>query len=278
MLSRRAFVAGAMTAVALPRVAVAADSDTRRDIGYGAHHQQRFDAYLPKQGRRLGGAIVFLHGGGWHRGDKRAAQVWRAKAAHWTGQGLAFFSVNTRLMPEADPLEQAEDLRRALAFVQTQSTTYGIDPTRLALMGHSAGGHIAALVAATPTKSLNLGGQPLAGTVVLDSAALDLEARMRGNPGRIYGRSFGTDPRYWRAASPLALAEDGIAPMLVVCASGRRGVCASARVFGEAVLAQSGSVTVFPVNKTHREINADLGRDNAMTQRVDRFLRDIGVL
>lgn len=57
--------------------------------------------------------------------------------------GYALVSTNYRLSPAAHPLEQADDVARALALVQQQAPQWGADPRRLVLMGHSAGAHLA---------------------------------------------------------------------------------------------------------------------------------------
>lgn len=69
---------------------------------------------------------------------------WRTKKAY-SGR-LLFVSVENRLLPEADPLVQAQDVAAALAAAQRKVQTLGGDPRRFVLMGHSAGAHLVALL------------------------------------------------------------------------------------------------------------------------------------
>lgn len=76
--------------------------------------------------------------------------------------------------------------------MQTHAVEWGGDPDNLVIMGHSAGGHLVALVSADSDRYPDL--RPWRGTVVLDSAALDLVARMESRPPPLFRRAFGNDP------------------------------------------------------------------------------------
>src|SRR3546814_18036265 len=89
-----------------------------------------------------------VHGGFWALGDKASAGVAGAKMAHWVGRGMIFVSVNYRLLREADPVTQAADVGHALAAVQARAAGRGGDPARILLIGHSAGAHLVAFLAA----------------------------------------------------------------------------------------------------------------------------------
>jgi len=127
-----------------------------RDLPYGGDAAQTLDVYLPDAAKDAP-VIVMVHGGGWRTGDKASNTVWQNKAAHWLPRGSVFVSLNTRLLPEADPLTQAGDVARALGFVQGHAKDWGGDPDQVVLMGHSAGAHLVALLGADP------GRDPVAG-------------------------------------------------------------------------------------------------------------------
>ena len=274
MSTRRHFGLSLAACALLPSVAFAQSEGTHLNIAYGAHRLQKYDAYLPSRSQQNGAAVVFLHGGGWRVGDKRNKAVWQAKSQHWTGQGLSFFSVNTRLLPDADPVGQLRDLADALAHIQAHADSYGIAPDRIVLMGHSAGGHLVGLLGATPSFARSRGAQPWRGTVVLDSAALNLEAKMAASPARLYKEAFGDDPAFWKKMSPLAQLESGAPPFLVVCSSNRRMVCPEARQFATAVKGKARGAEVLPVPLSHRDINLTLGQPGALTTLVDAFLHE----
>ncbi len=251
-------------------VSVKCTAETRFDVAYGTHPKQALDVYAPETPKNAP-ILVMLHGGGWAMGDKRNSSVVAAKRAHWVGQGWIFVSVNTRLVPDANPIEQAEDLARAMALIQTSAASWGGDPSQIALMGHSAGAHVALLLAADPALQARFGLRPWPATVALDTAALDVPAIMRRNPARLYRNAFGSDPEFWRAASPMTYANRDTAPALLVCSTKRLRPCPAATQF-----ARKGDFTVLRVNLSHGDINRDLGIQGSYTSAVDAWLRQHG--
>jgi arylformamidase len=111
----------------------------QRDIAYGSDSAQRFDVYLPPYPQHA--PILFMvHGGAWRIGDKTNERVVDNKVAHWAPKGIIFVSVNYRMIPEAEPLVQAEDVARALAKVQELAPGWGGDPGNVILMGRQGRG------------------------------------------------------------------------------------------------------------------------------------------
>ncbi|MET1072978.1 MAG: transketolase C-terminal domain-containing protein, partial [Umezawaea sp.] len=135
-----------------PAITLPAGARLERDVAYGSDPAQRLDVYRPAS-IAAGGApiILFLHGGGWRRGDKGMAQMVRNKAPHWLGKGFVFASANYRMLPDANAVQQADDAARALAFIQNRAKGWGGDPARVVLVGHSAGAHLVALMTADPS-------------------------------------------------------------------------------------------------------------------------------
>ncbi|MBT0962834.1 alpha/beta hydrolase [Denitromonas iodatirespirans] len=268
--------AGALRDRIAERRQQAAPFEQLKDLAYGPHERQRFDVYLPKP-RPTGAPIILLvHGGGWRHGDKGADSVVEHKVRHWVGQGVILVSTNYRLLPETAPLEQADDVARALAAVQRQAAGWGGDANRLVLMGHSAGAHLVALLGASPERVKAAGAAPWRATVALDSAALDLPAIMQRRHLRLYDQAFGDDPANWRAASPLHQQRTAGPPLLAVCSTERNdGPCPNAEAFAAAAKPLGMRVEILPQARSHREINVDLGNDAAYTGAVDAFLRSV---
>ncbi|HLD67919.1 MAG TPA: alpha/beta hydrolase [Pseudomonas sp.] len=246
----------------------------QQETPYGSDERQRFDVHGAGRGQAAP-VILLVHGGGWAHGDKAARALVRNKVARWLPQGLILVSINYRLLPDADPLEQAGDVALALSKAQALAESWGGDPARFILMGHSAGAHLVALLAASPDLALKQGARPWLGTVALDSAAFDVALIMRARHPRLYDRAFGRDPAYWRAASPLQVLTPGGAPLLAVCSSRRDDSCPQARIFAAQAARLDRSVQVLERDLSHRAINQELGLPGDYTERVEAFLRSL---
>lgn len=245
-----------------------------RDLAYGANPRQRIDVYLPTQ-PPTGAVLLMVHGGAWAMGDKAAAAAVDAKLAHWLPQGVVVVSANYRLLPLAEPIEQARDVARAMALVQARAASWGADAQRLVLMGHSTGAHLAALLAADDALASREGAKPWRATVLLDSAALDVVQLMRGAHLRLHDRAFGAHLGRWQQASPLHRLSGRPQPIALVHSTERPDSGEQARRFAAAVLARGGRAELLPMNLSHVEINARLGAAPEYTAAVDAFLRSV---
>lgn len=245
-----------------------------RDVAYGDAALQRMDVYAPVTARAAP-IILMVHGGGWRRGDKTAGTVIENKVTRWVPRGFIFISINYRLLPDADPQQQANDVARALSYTQTHAANWGGDPHKLIAMGHSAGGHLVALLSAQPALVRAAGAQPWMGSVLLDSGALDVEAIMRARHLRLFDAAFGAQPDYWRKVSPQVQLSKDAPPMLAVCSSRRQDSCAQADAF--VAKARSMGVRAVPLheNLSHREINATLGEPGEYTRAVETFMASL---
>lgn len=246
-----------------------------RDIAYGGHAQQRYDVYLPPSPQRAP-ILVVVHGGGWRRGTKDHPGLMPNKAAYWLPRGHVLVSVEYRLLPDAKPLQQAEDVARAVAAIQRAAPGWGGDPSRMVLMGHSAGAHLVALLAAKPAMLAAAGASRPKGAVSLDSAAMDVPAMMAiPRIPKLYHDAFGTDRDGWIAASPYHhLSRDSL-PLLAVCSSFRADACAQARALREKAQGSGVRIEVLPEPLTHMEINRELGAPSDYTGRVAAFVAEL---
>jgi acetyl esterase/lipase len=249
----------------------------KRDVAYGADDAQRMDVYLPAHADRAP-VLLLVHGGGWRHGDKAQADFVQHKVGHWVPKGSVVVSVNYRMLPEADPVQQARDVARALAEAQRQAASWGADAGRFVLMGHSAGAHLVALLAADPALVQREGARPWLGTVALDGAALDVVAVMQSRHLRLHDQAFGTDPAFWEQASPmhrLSATATATRPMLLVCSSRRRAACPQAHALAEKARSLGSVATVLEEDLSHAEINQQLGLPGGYTERVDRFIASV---
>jgi len=247
----------------------------QKNVAYGPDLEQRLDVYLPAHPDHA--PILFMvHGGGWRRGDKDNPGVIENKVAHWVPQGVIFVSVNYRMLPDAPPLTQANDVARALAKVQALAPSWGGDPGNIVIMGHSAGAHLVALIDAAPEIATAQGAKPWRGAVLLDSGAMNVPAIMTNRHPSLYDEAFGDDPAQWQAASPFHRLSGSIPPVLAVCRKLSDWSCPPNRSFATKARSLGNQVEVLPVELTHGEINSELGLPGPYTERVDAFLRGVG--
>ena len=261
------------TALFLTAATASAQITPIADIPYGSDGRQRMDVFLPDAPR---GAPILLmvHGGAWMVGDKSMSRVVDAKVAHWVGdRGFIVVSVNYRMVPQVDVMTQARDVAAAMAAVQARAADWGGDASRLVLMGHSAGAHLAGLLSADPALVAAQGARLWRGTVVLDSAAIDTVRLMSQRHARFYDRVFGADPASWRSVSPTAVLTSRAVPTLVVCSTLRRDdSCGQATVFVDRARSVGARSELLPQPLDHASINGELGRPGPYTASVDAFI------
>jgi acetyl esterase/lipase len=261
-------------AIAAENPAAAPDFRLLRDLPYGADDRQRMDVYLPLH--PVAAPVIFMvHGGAWSLGDKAAKGVVENKRAHWVARGFVFVSVDYRVVPQVTPLAQAQDIAQALAMAQSRATSWGADPAKFILMGHSAGAHLVALLSASPSMAMRHGASPWLGTVLLDSAALDVVRIMGARHVRVYDRAFGKDPDLWKAVSPMQQIDKLATPVLVVCSSQRTESCPQAHAFVAALPWLGPRARVLEQDLSHKDVNQQLGLDGAYTETVDAFITSL---
>jgi arylformamidase len=255
-------------AVANAAVSLPTGASLKADVAYGADPLQKLDVYTPA-GVLRAPVIFMVHGGGWTEGDKANHNVIANKVPYFLGKGFVFVSVNYRLSPAVNPLQEAQDVAAALAYFQKNAATYKANADHVVLMGHSAGGNLVTLLASVPKYIEGAGATPVIGTVVLDSAAYDVPSIMAGPHPSLYDAVFAHHPLLQRLASPTLQISGTPAPLLLVCDSGRSNACDQATPF--AAKAGSGAA-VYPVALTHEDINLDVGLPNALTAHIAQFL------
>ncbi len=247
----------------------------QRGLAYGGDPAQQLDVYHAANAHGAP-VILLVHGGGWRRGGRDNPGLAAPKAAHWLPQGYVLASTDYRMLPGADPLTQAQDVAHALAYVQQHAREWGGDPDKVILMGHSAGAHLVALLGADPAQLRAAGARRPLGVVSLDSAAMDVPQLMEApRHPRLYDDAFGSDPGYWKRASPFhQLGRDAV-PMLAVCSSRRSDSCPQARALASRAASFGVTIKVQPEDLSHMQINRELGAPSDYTRVVDAYLQQL---
>ena len=118
------------------------------DLLYGPHERHRLNLYAP-QGTTSAPILIFLHGGGFLKGDKGNASNWpNANVGRMAAQaGFLGIVPNYRLAPDHQWPAGPEDVASVIAWAKTNAAQHGGDPNRIVLMGTSAGAvHVAGYI------------------------------------------------------------------------------------------------------------------------------------
>jgi acetyl esterase/lipase len=260
--------------------------EVHRDIAYGTESSLlSLDVYSPTPAPGAPAPVViWVHGGGWSIGDK--AYQMRYKPELFTGAGYCLVSINYRLSPRPvsdDPNRikypvHEQDVASAVAWVHEHIAEYGGDPSRIALMGHSAGAHLVSIVSTDESflgaKGLTLGA--IKGTISLDTEGYDIPTHMQTDNTGIYVNAFGNDPAVWHEASPIfhVASGKGIPPFLLVTRglAPRRLQCTK---FAEALRGVGVTATVVDATGySHGDVNTRIGApgETVVTPPVMQFL------
>ncbi len=144
--------------------------DGRLDLAYGSQPGERLDVF-PAAGGRPAPVQVFIHGGYWQRMDK-ADFSYVARA--FVPSGAATVLVNYSLIPTVRMDELVRQCRAAIAWVHRHAASFDGDPSRIFISGHSAGGHLVAMLMATDWRPLGVPAGVVAGGCGI-SGLYDLE-------------------------------------------------------------------------------------------------------
>lgn len=220
--------------------------------------------------------VVYVHGGGWYNGDK-SNQISR-KVNLFTGAGYVFASINYRLSPNPIDLSypasrvrfptHPSDVAEAIGWLDRNVASYGGDPRRILLIGHSAGAHLVSLITTDPSYVARWGVDPahLLGTVSLDTDNYDVtDGALNGSnqAKTLIYNGIGTPEENavdgsWAAASPINYADPADPDFLLVTQAANRGRIASSNAMA-AALGQDPATSVFKAPYDHAGINEAVG-------------------
>jgi acetyl esterase/lipase len=180
------------------------------DIAYGTDPQQKLDVYAPeKSAGAPSPMVVFWHGGRWSCGDKAD---YRFVGAALAESGYLAVVANYRHYPQVNMPGFMEDAAQAALWADAHAAKYGADRERLYLMGHSAGAHMAVMLALNGTY-FAAAGRPaprVAGVIGLSGPYNFLPLREHD-----VQEMFGPPPRYPQS-QPINFVRAGAPPMLLV--------------------------------------------------------------
>lgn len=170
-----------------------------RDERYGESERNRLDLFLPERVASARPVLIYIHGGGYLRGDKRLTNdsPYYDNVMLWaTSQGYVGVNMTYRLAPDYKWPAGAKDVASVVAWTKANIQKYGGNPNRIFLMGHSTGAvHIAGYIASADFQMGTIAG------AILISGTYSLKPDIDIPGQKAY---FGEDTNYWQERSSLA--------------------------------------------------------------------------
>lgn len=268
----------------LASTAWAADSKVTRNIPYAGSDtpRQQLDIYAPKGAKQLP-VVVWIHGGGWRRGNKLLVQK---KPQAFTDQGYVFVSINYRFVPDHTMHDLATDVATAIKWVHDHIADYGGSPETIFVGGHSAGAHLSALVCSDESylKKQGLALSNIAGCFPVDTATYDaaklvtLLDRTNSLRTELYTNAFGETAESQKKYSPITYInkETKYPPFLLLHVASRPDATLISNAFAKAINSAGGQAETFAAKgKDHGSINSELGTEgDEPTKAVFAFLKE----
>jgi len=186
------------------------------------------DIYLPANANGKVPLVIFIHGGGWLSNDKYADIGYMKKTvAEIVSSGFALASIDYRFSTQAVFPAQMQDCNRAISFLYDNAGKYGFDKNRFAVMGFSAGGHLASMVGLSKNNDIAAFFMPGTNKSFRFKAVVDFYGPAElilfpgGNDakspeGLLIGAAPLSRPDLAKAASPVTYVDKNDPPFLII--------------------------------------------------------------
>ena len=245
-----------------------------RDIFYGPDPRHRLDIHQPKH--LVGGPLpvfVYVHGGGFIGGDKsKPGLPYYDNIGQWAASnGVLGVNITYRYAPEFTYPSGAEDVARALEWIDANIHEFNADPSRVVLMGHSAGSaHVASFVA-TPGLQSNLEHLPRG--LILSSGVYDPT-----QGAAAYAVYFGDDAQGLSRSAIPGICKTEIPLLLSSCEFDPENIRQQTFTLVEAMMHAHNKMPdcVFNDGHNHYSVVYQFGTsDNWLGDRVLRFIASV---
>ena len=135
----------------LKSASVRQEIDCNLNIIYGSGENQKIDIFYC--GEKSAPTLLYFHGGYWQRGNK---SIYSFLAKPYTLSGVNVVIVGYDLCPDVSITRISEEAREAILFVWKKGKDFKLNPNRIVVMGHSAGGHITQMMMGTKWSNLEI--------------------------------------------------------------------------------------------------------------------------
>jgi acetyl esterase/lipase len=226
--------------------------------------RHKLDLYLPK-GKKDFPVMMFVHGGTWKSGKK---DIYGALGNVFAKNGVGVVIINYRLSPAVQHPAHVQDVARAFAWTVNNIAKHGGRPDQVFISGHSAGGHLVALLATAENylAAEKLGLDKIKGVIAL-SGVYAIGGRLN--------QAFGDDPKVHKEASPLQHVKAGLPPFLIAYAdSDFTGLDKLAEAMAKALKEKNDTVTIMKIdNRDHYTIIRSMVQEtDPVTQTALQFI------
>jgi len=213
-------IAALATLVALPlSQGCASTLEEHRNVSYDDRYGESttMDVFVP-EGSGAHPAVMFIHGGGWSIGSKDEYTQAAIRLAH---SGYVTATINYRLAPEGQYPRAVQDCVCALSYLRAHAADYKLDPERVAVMGYSAGGHLASLIGVGTDDPLHApdcasGPTKPPRAVISGAGPQDLRGKDNGVLKKFFGGGPDEVPDRYAHGSPITHVTAGKPPFLFV--------------------------------------------------------------
>lgn len=194
------------------------DNVTIQSIRYGEHERQAFEVfYPPRNGDKPKPCLIFVHGGAFIEGSRhRSSEIYANVLYYFARHGIVGVNVGYRLAPDAKYPQATIDVSHVVTFVREHAAEMNVDPHKIFLMGHSAGGaHVGTYAYDKRFRPAN--GTGLAGVFIV-SGRVRADARKDNPNARRVAAYYGDDPQIYNDVSPVSHIDAESTPTLIACA------------------------------------------------------------
>jgi acetyl esterase/lipase len=179
--------------------------------------EKQLNIFSPKKATEAKPVFIFVHGGSWTSGKKELYNYFGKRLAH---KGIVAVNIDYPLSPEYIISDMTIAVAQSVKWVKENIDDYGGDPNQIYISGHSAGGHLAALISLKDDYFEELKMEnPIKGAILIDAAGLDMYGflKKKNYPASTsYLKTFTNDSEIWKQTSPINYIDENDPPLLIM--------------------------------------------------------------
>lgn len=212
--------------ITIPEIKANSDVKETFDLVYNQEQDRvlHFDAFVNTK-KKKNPAVIMIHGGGWRSGNKNQMQFIGAAMA---AKGYSCFAIEYRLSLEAKYPKGVIDVKNAIKFIKDNAVKFNVDPNKIAVLGCSSGGQMAALIGTTNNDTLFEDKNFKSRSSSKVHAIIDIDGVLafkhpessEGDMAAFWlGGKSDEIPENWKNASALSHTDKNTPPVLYICSS-----------------------------------------------------------